>query len=175
MKRNILFLLLALPIMASSQKFIYDIDFVTDFDNREYHNPYTPSQTIFGIRLTPVVGVLLNDSLGGKHLFRAGVSYIQPFGAPMEMGHLLPTIYYQYRQSGFTLNFGTVPYYELYQDLPSFLMSDSLRFSYPNIQGALLGYASNQGFVQFFCDWRGLQSKNIREAFRLVFLGQYNY
>ena len=55
------------------------------------------------------------------------------------------------------------------------LLGDSLRCTDRNIQGALLGYASHQGFVRFFCDWGGLQSKNIREAFRLVMLGQYNY
>ena len=175
MKRILLLIFILLPLWLSGQRFIYDIDFTTYFDNREYHNPYTPSQTIFGMRLTPVVGVELYDSLGGRHLFRAGVTYIQPFGAPMHMGNILPTVYYQFQQSGFTLNFGTVPYYELYQALPNFLMSDSLRFAYPNIQGALLGYRSEQGYVQFFCDWRGLQSKTIREAFRLVILGQYQY
>ena len=175
MKRSLSLLLLLLPLLVSGQKFIYDIDFVTDFDNREYHNPYAPSQTIFGMRLTPTVGVALNDSLGGTHRFRAGLSFVQPFGAPMKMGTLFPTVYYQFQQKGFNLNFGTIPFYELYEDLPSFLMNDSLRFAYPNIQGALLGYSSSKGFVQFFCDWRGLQSKTIREAFRLVLVGQYNY
>ena len=175
MRSKILVFFLLVSVASVGQRFIYDVDFVTYFDNREYHNPYEVSSTLFGMRLTPVVGVELTDREGGVHALRGGLSYIQPFGAEMRSGKLFPTIYYDYAFRGYSVNLGTIPYTGLWEDLPLFLMNDSLRFAYPNIQGALLGYSSERGYVQFFCDWRGMQSKTTREAFRLVLLGRYAY
>ncbi|MDD3479264.1 MAG: hypothetical protein PHI42_02615 [Paludibacteraceae bacterium] len=140
----LLFFVLGIYTQLSAQKFSYDVDFTTYFDNREYHSAQ-PSQTIFGTRLSPEIGVLFNDSLGGTHKMMAGVSYIQPFGAQWQAAKLIPTVYYQYQQSGFTVNLGAIPYTHLLHALPDFLMSDSMTFAYPNMQGALFQYESKWG------------------------------
>ena len=158
-----------------AQKLMYDVDFITYFDNREYHSALQPSQTIFGTRLSPEIGVMFNDSLGGSHTLMAGVSYIQPFGANWKSAKLLPTIYYTYKIKGFTANLGAIPHSHLRNALPDYLMSDSMAFAYPNIQGALFQYQSKWGFAEFLCDWRGMPSATTREAFRLVIDGQFQY
>ena len=120
---------------AGAQTFLYDVDFVMNFDNREIHNPYEDSQTLFGIRLTPTIGLGFNDSIGGTHKLMAGVSYVQPFGAKWRDCTVTPTVFYQFGVKGFRLNFGFVPYDFMTEPLPDYLRSDSLAFAYPNIQG----------------------------------------
>ena len=79
-KQLVLFLLFAgIYTQVHAQTFSYDVDFITYFDNREYQSALQPSQTIFGTRLSPEIGAIFNDSLGGTHKLMAGVSYIQPF------------------------------------------------------------------------------------------------
>ncbi len=177
MKRILAILLFATALLAceAKPKFLYDVDFVTYFDNRELYDHQQPSQTIFGLRLTPTIGLQLNDSLGGEHRLIAGVSYIQPFGANWRSVKFHPTAFYEYRQKGFTVSAGAIPYYQLTHALPNYMMSDSMAFAYPNIQGALFQYESKWGYAEFFCDWRGMQSSDTREAFRLVADGRFNY
>jgi len=168
----LLSLLLLLPTMVRAQRFMYDVDFVTDFDNREYHTALDQSQTIFGIRLTPTVGMEVEDSLGGRHKLMGGISYIQPFGAGWKSAQVLPTVFYRYDYKGFSAALGFVPYTQLKAPLPKYLRSDSLSFAYPNIQGALFQYANHLGYVEALCDWRGMQQTTTREAFRIIIDGE---
>lgn len=184
MKNKLLILLMlsALLMPAHAQQLEYDIDFITNFDNREYHSQWDESQTIFGIRLSPSIGISFRDSLGGSHRLMAGASYVQPFGSNWKAAKVFPTAYYQYRLQGkkqahqaLTASLGFVPYSHLTRRLPKYLMSDSLEFAYPNIQGALFQYADQRGFVDLFCDWRGMPSATTREAFRIVLAGEYQH
>lgn len=159
----------------SGLSFLYDVDFVMNFDNREIHHPYEDSQTLFGVRLTPTVGLGFNDSIGGTHKFMAGVSYVQPFGAKWRDCTVTPTVYYQFSAKGFRLNFGFVPYDFLTEAMPDYLRSDSLAFAYPNIQGILFQYRSKWGYADLLCDWRGMMSPDTREAFRIVGGGKFRY
>lgn len=178
MKRFILSSLLILLLGASTacaQQFLYDVDFVMDFDNHESNNTYEKSGTIFGFRLTPSIGVGLSDSLGGSHRLMGGVSYIQPCGANWKQVQVVPTVYYEYAMRGFQMGFGFVPYSLLIEALPDYLRSDSLAFYYPNIQGALFQYQSRHGHAMLMCDWRGMMSHETREAFRIIGGGKYQY
>lgn len=159
--------------LACAQKFLYDVDFVLDFDNREIHHTYQPSGTLFGFRLTPEIGVGIQDSLGGSHRLMAGVSYIQPCGADWKHVTFTPTVFYQYDIKGFSMHLVFVPYLHLIEPLPDYLRSDSLAFAYPNIQGALFQYQSKHGFAMAMCDWRGMMSHETREAFRIVAGGKF--
>lgn len=160
---------------AHAQELLYDVDFVFDFDNRESHYAYEQSGTIFGVRLTPTIGVGFSDSLAGDHRLMAGITYIQPFGANWLEARVSPTLFYRYEQRGWRLHLGFVPYTELTQALPDYLRSDSLAFSYPNIQGALFQYRSRWGYFDAMCDWRGMMTSSVREAFRLIGGGRFNY
>lgn len=65
--------------------FAYDLNFRTSFDNREYAGKgdlFSQSMTIFGARLTPLVGVRLDERRSGaSHLLLAGVDVRKDFGA----------------------------------------------------------------------------------------------
>lgn len=174
-KLKILTLLTLISCAINAQKFVYDIDFLTFFDNRESHIPSYPSKTLFGARLSPEIGLEINDSIYGNHKLIAGASYIQPFGSQWTDIKIRPTIYYRYRQQGFDLSLGFIPWRNIRTDLPDYLFSDSLHYFSPNIQGVHFGYSSRHGFAEFICDWRGMQSLETREAFRLLLTGEYHY
>ena len=156
--------------------FAYDTDFLLYFDNREYdRTPPQRSQTIFGVRLAPEIGVQIADSTESVHKLMAGVSYNQPFGASWGAITVKPTIYYRIETKGFDINLGFVPYRYLKETLPEYLLSDSISYYNANIQGALFQYESEKGFASLMADWRGMYSKETREAFRVIATGQYKY
>lgn len=175
--RYILLLLVWVASNAFCQKaqFLYNVDFATYFDNREYKDPCQRAQTIFGLRLSPEIGVGLTDREGGSHKIVAGVHYTQPFGGNWRNIQVNPIAFYQYEYKGFSLHFGEIPYKHFIRQLPDYLRYDSIVYAYPNIQGALLQYQSHHGYVEFMCDWRGLQSPTRREMFRLTIDGEYSY
>ena len=153
----------------------YDVDFTTYFDNREYRAPYQRSQTILNFRLSPEVGVRITDRAGGRHVLSAGVSYTQRLGGDWRDVQFDPIAYYRFDYRGFTVSMGAIPYRVRIMPLPDWLLYDSIAYYHPNIQGAYMSYRDGRGFVELMCDWRGAQTVERREMFRLVGNGQFNY
>lgn len=160
---------------AKKVSLIYDVDFDSYFDNREYDKPYQMPQTLFNFRLSPTIGVRIRDNAWGKHDIVAGVRYTQPMGGDWRDVHFDPTAYYHYHHRGINLQLGAIPYENRVEVLPDWLMYDSITYLHPNIQGALISYQDQRGYVEFMCDWRGSQSMTRREMFRLIINGQYQY
>lgn len=161
--------------VTSKPRFLYNVDFSTYFDNREYRGPYQSPRTLFAFRLSPEVGVGLTDALGGKHRLMAGVHYTQPLGAGWNQVRFSPTAYYDYDYRGFSVALGSIPFVHRMEALPEWLQYDSIAYARPNIQGALMSYASKWGFAEFMCDWRGMQLPEQREMFRLVLNGEFQW
>ena len=63
-------------------------------DNREYAKSNRFSQTIFGTRFSPEIGLLL-DSI---HRIRVGFNALHEFGSPKFTAKIDPVIYYQYKK-----------------------------------------------------------------------------
>lgn len=160
---------------AKKVRFIYNVDFTTYFDNREYHAPYQTPQTIFNFRLSPEVGVRIRDGIGGKHELIAGVSYTQRLGGNWKDVQFDPIAFYHFQYKGFDAGLGAIPYTRRIAPMPDWLMYDSLVYMHPNIQGALLMYQDKRGYVELMCDWRGAQTAERREMFRIMLDGQYRY
>lgn len=158
-----------------SVHFIYNVDFTSYFDNREYKGPYQIPQTFLNFRLSPEIGVHIRDGVGGTHKLIAGVRYTQPLGGDWRNIQLDPTAYYHFRYRGFDVGMGAIPYEKRIAPLPDWLMYDSLTYMHPNIQGALMSWQGKGGYVEFMCDWRSSQTTYRREMFRLVLNGQYQY
>lgn len=169
----ILFICCSLAFSLSAQNFIYNVKLDHYFDNREYDNPYSDPQTLFGIRVSPEIGWKYVDSDNATHHIKGGIHYLQPIGSQLNQAQFDPFVYYQYIHKGVNLHFGIVPYSEMIQKLPSYVMSDSLSYLYPNIQGALFQYMKERSYVEILCDWRGAQSTTTREAFRVIVQGKY--
>ena len=161
-----------IALYKKSVHLLYDVDFVTYFDNREYSAPQI-DQTIFGTRLSPEIGIGITDKAGGAHKVILGVNAMQRIGAPLRESNWELFAYYQFKRNGFRVGLGSIPFTMMIEKLPDYLEYDSLVYARPNIQGGLMQYESKHGFVEFVCDWRGAESEERREAFRLIVNGRY--
>lgn len=168
-------LLLIAPFHAAAQRLEYDVDFVSYFDNREYEAHHQLSQTLYGFRLSPAVGVSLRDSVWGDYALIGGVHYRQPMGSDWRQAHFAPTVYLSMRQRGFTVMLGAIPYSARLGTLPNYLRYDSLIYARPNIEGAYMRYESTRGYGEFMCDWRGLPTREKREMFLLLLNGEFRW
>lgn len=172
-KVTLIFWMVCLTGILQAQEFNYDIRLTHFFDNREFDNQYALPQTLFGIRLSPELEWKKQDIQGADHSIHVGIHYLQPIGGTIKLGQLDPIVFYQYKKGGYNLHFGVVPFSELIEKLPLQVMSDSLSYVYPNIQGALFQYQSGKSFFEGMLDWRGAMSSQTREAFRVILKGRY--
>lgn len=159
------------PMMA--QRFVYDVDALFFFDNREYHTPFDSSQSLLGARLSPEFGVLFRDSLQGAHRLMVGAQYVQPLNGAFKDITLIPTLYYHYHTPHLHFLMGSFPMHYMKKALPDVLFDDSLSYFYPNLRGALLRYDGKLGFLEASCDWYSMKTpEHPYEAFRLIVNGE---
>lgn len=176
-------------------RFIYDVDFDFRFDNRElYRSRFSNSMTIFGVRLTPYVGVQLSQpDKNLRHQVMMGVDVMKDFGAsPLQNSfHDINTedlstaqmhkdlfreivLYYNMNHrrgnTEITLNAGIFPRKLTEGDYSDVFFSDSLKFYDNNLEGILFKVRSPKVFFEVGCDWFGKKSDFRKEKF-MIFSG----
>ena len=170
--RTLLTLLcVALAMPLSAQQLLWSADFDFNFDNREYAKLSIPSQTLFGARLIPQIGVGWGK---GEHSLMIGTDITKAFGRDTrfcEDPEL--TLYYAYRGRQFNATAGAFPRKMLLGDYSGAIASDSVRFYDKNLDGLLLQYRNTGGFVELGVDWDGVYSVEEREKFRIFSAGEY--
>lgn len=173
MTRRILFLAMTLLAAVApgmnAQKLTWSLDFGSVFDNREGDNSITDTKTYFLTSLSPEIGI----RFAPEHRISGGVVWTNPIGNEWEGAKVSPTLYYRYSGSRWKMSMGMFPRTQLREQLPGFLWCDSLRYYQRNIRGVLLQYGSKQAFIDFYLDWRQMQTETKREAFNIVFHGQW--
>lgn len=162
-----LLVLLGCGVTVYAQTYVWDMDELGFFDNRETHSPYQRSQTLFGTRLGATAGVT-----DGSSSLMAGSYVVQEFGRS-GLADYGWTLYYRYRGTRFSGAFGSFPRRLLQRDLPDLFLDDSLRYYVPNVQGALLQYNGENGSAELYCNWRNRQSYTEREIFEIVSDGEW--
>jgi hypothetical protein len=128
-------------------------------DNREYFVPYANHQTIFGARINPGASFTF-DSL---HCVHAGVNYMFEFGGKLLGVAPQIDLYYSYGTENLQLFFGSFPR-EGRLNYPLFLITDSLDYYRPNMEGASVQYRWNWGTVHGWVDWTGRATEETRES-----------
>ncbi len=139
-------------------------------DNREFIQSGNHSQTIFGVRFSPEVGLLIDST----HRVRTGVNLIQEFGARKSDKQFEPVIYYNYQKRGLDFYMGLFPRYQLLDDYPRAILNDTLVYYRPNVEGMLLRYASKTLLQQVWIDWTSRQTATDREQFMVGISGKVN-
>ena len=157
------------PAEESHPHFVYDIDNLNFFDNREVRSPYQRSQTLFASRLSAEVGLQFDAST-----IRIGATGIKDFGQHGMTHHDL-TLYYHYAEGHFSGAFGAFPRKQLKRELPDIFVYDSLRYYNPTLHGALIQYTTRHGYAEFYCNWLNKQGVGEREIFELVTDGRFGY
>lgn len=204
MKTRILCLLAtALSALATAQakpkdpvKAVYEVDFDMNFDNREfYKSAFSESMTIFGARLTPTVGLTIQQEEGTRHSVMAGIDVMKDFGnspvSPDRADAGSPetdpqlsnlnlfremTMYYsldrQMGKTGVSLVAGIFPRRLSEGNYSRAFFSDSLRFYDNNLEGLLVKIHRPQAYYEVGCDWMGMYDTFRRERFMIFSSGE---
>lgn len=170
------------PVADSSKVkvgFAYDLNFDMQFDNREfYKSAYTSSMTIFGTRITPSVGVALEQKNGARHRLMVGIDVLKNFGAANDNSELFKemTLYYnvqkQLGKTGFEMVAGVFPRRFAEGSYSQAFYSDSLRFYDNNLEGLLLKFSRPKAHFEVGCDWMGRYDTYRRERFQIFSAGE---
>ena len=184
-------------LTASAQvRFVYDVDFEMNFDNREfYRSDFSKSMTIFGARLTPVVGLQKFTADSASHRVMVGVDVMKDFGAS-PVSELLAggeteetfsrlsnlslfreiTLYYNLEEkigdTGISLYAGIFPRSRMEGRYSQAFFSDSLKFYDNNLEGLLVQFHRPKANFEIGCDWMGQYGKARRERFMIFSSGE---
>ena len=150
-------LLVSLSCQAQNQEFYLGFDQI--LDNREYFTDYARHQTIFGARINPGVSL----SFDSVHRINAGVNYMYEFGGSL-LG-VIPQIdlYYSYISENLQAHFGSFPRRDVL-DYPLLLLTDSLDYYRPNMEGTSICYTWEWGTIHGWIDWTGRAAEDTRES-----------
>jgi hypothetical protein len=145
---------------ALAQQLDYKIEFEGFADNREYFSKWIEPQTIFGERAEFQVGVKA-DSNNSLYF---GLSHTYEFGG--EKSLLAPQLYayYEGEVNGFQFNIGAFPRDDKVKH-PLILLSDTLHYFRPAIEGAFLNVNKNWGYQNLWIDWLSRQTQENYEVF----------
>jgi len=155
----ILLFTIAFSYPLHSQRFEWLAGFDGFLDNREYYSIHIP-KTIFGSRFRAEVG----GSIDGIHRLRVGINYLYEFGTAIDANKPNLTLYYEYHNEGVMLFVGAFPRRDLLR-YPRALLSDTLNYYRPNIEGLYAGYSWYWGQQNAFLDWTSRQSDTAHERF----------
>lgn len=201
MKRILSVLLVLTAAVANAQEkpkpsFAYDLDFEMLFDNREFaKSNFTPSMTIFGARLTPQIGLALDESDGAGHRLMVGVDVMKDFGAS-PISELIAggetdetalrqnnlglfremTLYYNFHKkfakTDMEIYAGIFPRATMEGSWSEAMFSDSLVFYDNNLEGLLLKFRRPKAYFEVGCDWMGQYGTARREKFMIFTAGE---
>lgn len=177
-------------------RFVYDVDFDMNFDNREYYkSDFSKSMTIFGARLTPSVGMEVRTYDGFEHRVMAGIDIRRDFGASLipssipggETPETSPdlqhkalfkemTLFYRLRRNlgdtKMTMYAGIFPRDASEGKYSRAFFSDSLKFYDNNLEGLLIKFRRPKAYFEVGCDWMGQYGDDRREKFMLFSAGE---
>lgn len=168
-------LLLTFAVLCTAFNNIYaqelegNLNFHGFADNREYARSKRFSETIFGLRVTPSVGLLIDSA----HRIRLGVNVMHEFGSPKFSNKADIVAYYQYLKKNWNFYMGAFPREGLISDFPRAIMNDTLNYYRPNVEGMLVKYENENWKQVIFIDWTSRQTATARENFIFGFSGRY--
>lgn len=164
-----------------SPRFVYDVEFAMNFDNREYgEETFSPSGTIFGARLSPSVG-FVKETYNSRHSLMAGAEFMKDFGDVRADGSGLfreAFFYYDYekafRESSFSLTAGIFPRSRSQEKWSTAFFSENYLWYNPYMEGMLMAYGWGNGHAELGCDWIGLHgaAHDVKEQFLLFSSGR---
>lgn len=159
-------LLIFLPLFGAAQQFEYQVMFEGIGDNREYASEKAMSQTILGSRGAFEVGIKTDNNR-----IRVGLNHLLEFGSDIDFHKPRLTMYYEYTDSRKSFLFGAFPR-RARIDFPLAMMTDTLLYYRPNLEGMFGEVRWAWGHQNGFVDWVGRQTEMVRENFTAGFSGE---
>ena len=124
-------LLAAANTGISAQGIVAGLDVFNFFDNSEGDDSYRNTVTHAALRFTPKLTVTTDDSI---HSITGGYSGIFEYGK-RELGKADVELYYRYRREGLRILFGSFPRRLMYEQMPEYLICDSINYYRPEMAG----------------------------------------
>lgn len=159
MKKLLTLLFVLITFLGKSQDFEYQVLFEGIGDNREYFNDIAYPQTILGTRGSFEIGV--NSD---AHKIRAGLSQLLEFGSDIDAQKPKITLYYQFKNEYDEFLFGAFPRRDKI-DFPLAMLTDTLLYYRPNIEGMFGKLNWKWGHQNAFIDWISRQNSYKSEIF----------
>ncbi|MDR2909873.1 MAG: hypothetical protein LBV47_00695 [Bacteroidales bacterium] len=167
MKKLFVIILVLAAFIGKAQNFEYTVLFEGIGDNREFsHSNKAESQSILGSRGAFEIG-LEKDS----HRIRGGLSQLLEFGSDIDYHKPKLTLYYQFSDAKKDFLFGAFPRRGRI-DFPLAMLTDTLLYYRPNIEGMFGEIRWNWGRENGFVDWVSRQTDVKRENFIVGFSGE---
>lgn len=161
-----------LTLAPRGARFFAGADFDTFFDNREYKatGGFSPSRTYFSATLVLYGGLQWDE----RNSIAAGIDLTQDFGDGAKfLSDVKPVFFYSYRSQRVLASAGIIPNAQLLGRFSELFFDNSEWFYDNKIAGVLAHYRGKSGFVEFAIDWKGMQSPDIRERFRILTDGEW--
>jgi hypothetical protein len=167
--RKLLFLFITLPFLGLSQNFEYDVLFDGIGDNREFFSEIAMPQTILGTRGAFEVGLSIDE-----HRIRVGASKLYEFGSTPDFQPTKLILYYQFKNESNEFLMGSFARKDKI-DFPLAMLTDTLQYYRPNIEGIYSNIEWSWGYQNVFADWTKRQTDTIRENFTIGFSGEISF
>jgi hypothetical protein len=156
--------------VASEAEFDWKTQFSGIVDNREYFNSVQTGRTILGGRITTDAGICLDT----HHTLRIGGSLLQEYGSRKFFDGTDIFAFYHGAWLPFSFYFGKFPRQTLLR-YPLSLLSDSLDYYRPFIEGTLIQLAGRYVYETIWVDWTGKIDHDVHETFLCGFSGALNF
>ncbi len=153
--------------ISKSQEIVWNAGMYTFFDNREYFNEYAIPQSILGVSAFGDVGFKIDE----RNEFYGGANILHEFGANPDSISLSPILYFHHKGVNKELYMGVFPRHNLMQ-MPRLILSDTLNYYRPNIEGIYIGYDYGVGKQSVWLDWTSRQTLVDHEAFMICASGE---
>lgn len=169
MKKLLITSLVLTSFLAQAQNFEYKVLFEGIGDNREFFSNKALPQTILGTRGAFEIGVDMDG-----HRLRGGLSHLFEFGSDIDDQKPKLTLYYQFNNAQTEFIFGSFPRRGKI-DFPLAMLTDTLLYYRPNIEGMFGNVKWDWGHQNGFVDWVSRQTDTKRENFMAGFSGEIFY
>ncbi len=168
----LLMILLAVPLVVNAQSLGWKLDADGFFDNSEGDDTYRATTTYAGLNLAPQVSL---SSKNEHHKIVAGWNAFLELGDKTGFTKGWPIAYYQYQSSKLRFLFGSMPRTLLYEQMPDYLVCDSIRYYRPLIMGFDFLFTTKTGHLEFFLDWTQRRTMQDREQFMAALMTRYHF
>lgn len=169
MKKALIIFFLLTSLISKAQQFEYQVLFEGIGDNREFTREYAMPQTILGSRGAFEIGVSIEN-----HRLRGGLSQLLEFGSDIDAQKPKLILYYQYLDEHKEFIFGAFPRRDK-MDFPLAMLTDTLLYYRPNIEGLYGKINWDWGHQLGFVDWVGRQTEVQREQFMAGSSGEVSH
>ena len=158
-----------ISFLGFSQDFRYQVLFEGIGDNREFTNEFGYPQTILGTRGAFEIGVDFDH-----HQLRGGLSQFFEFGSDIDAQKPKLTMYYQFNNEQIEFLFGAFPRKGKI-GFPLVMLTDTLLYYRPNIEGMYGAFNWNWGKQNAFVDWMSRRTETQPEIFTAGSSGEISF